>query len=291
VRLTLLNPPGTQQAGALVSQSATINGLTDTSAMLPGAIVTGIGIPFGTLVATVVSPTSVTITNPATVSGTQTISVGIEPLDLATVRNYLKLDSFTDDDFIIAAFIAAARGYCEKELRQALITQSWVLNLDSFPSAGGYYNRAIREIWPSFGSMPSGIGFYPGMVPNSTGLIEIPMPPLQSITSVQYTDFDGSLRTVSPTVYSVSLGKPARIQPTYSNVWPLSRPGIDAVKITFQAGYGDTPSAMPPNVQAALMLLVSTWYVNRTPVVAGSYMEIPLAVESLLSASDHGSYA
>src|SRR4051794_4197557 len=111
----------------------------------------------------------------------------VEPVTLAEAKLHCKVD-FTDDDALITSLIAAARMVCETRLRQALVTQTWVLYLDSFPSAGGYYNRAIREVWPSLGGMPSGIGFYPGLVPNSTGVIDIPLPPLQSIVSVQYYD-------------------------------------------------------------------------------------------------------
>lgn len=217
----------------------------------------------------------------------------VEPLALADAKRYLRLD-IADDDTLVSGLIVAARRVCETALRQALVTQTWKLLLDSFPSAGGYYNRAIREVWPSLGGLPSGLGFYPGMIPNSTGLIDLPMPPVQAVASVQYFDCAGVLQTVPPETYTVSLGVPARLQPAYSKVWPISRPSIDSVQITFTAGYGDDPAAVPANVTTAMMMLVNHWYEHREaaidPVISNGPVVLPLAVDALLSASDHGSY-
>lgn len=212
-----------------------------------------------------------------------------EPLALEDAKLYLRVD-IPDEDSLLSSLITAARIYCENHLRQALVTQSWRLDLDSFPSAGGYYNRAIREVWPSMGALPAGFGFYPGMVPNSTGVINIPRPPLRSIASVQYYDFRGTLQTVDPSVYTVSLGAPARIQPAYSQVWPLARPTIDAVQVAFVAGYGDA-AACPAPVVTAIKMMVAHWFEHREAVSADGLAEIPLAVDALLASCDHGSYA
>lgn len=212
-----------------------------------------------------------------------------EPVSLDEAKLHARV-LYDADDTLITALIAAARRYCETAIKSALVTQTWTLMLDSFPSAGGYYNRAIRELWPSMGGLPSGLGFYPGLVPNSTGLIDIPLPPLQSVESVQYYDFAGTLQTVDPSTYNVSMGTPGRIQPAYSKVWPISRPTIDAVQITFTSGYGDA-TAVPENVKVAILMLVAHWYENREAVSAVSMVTVPLAVDALLSPSDPGIYA
>lgn len=215
----------------------------------------------------------------------------VEPVTLAEAKLHLRVD-IADDDAMITSLIKAAREFCETELRQALITQQWRLLLDSFPSAGGYYNRAIREIWPSLGGLPSGLGFYPGMVPNSTGVIDVPKPPVQSIDAVRYYDVQGTLQTVPPTTYNTSLGTPGRIQPAYSKVWPIARPTIDAVQIDFTAGYGDTADTVPGVVKPAMLLMVGHWYEHREAVVVGTIAAtLALAVQSLLGTADHGSYA
>lgn len=213
----------------------------------------------------------------------------VEPVSLDDLKNHLKVDC-DDDDALIATLGKAARRYVESAKKQSLVTQTWRLYLDSFPSAGGYYNRAIREAWPSLGGLPSGLGFYPGMVPNSTGVIDIPLAPLQAIVDVQYYDFSDTIQTVDPSTYVVSLGAPARIQPNYSRVWPISRPSIDSVRITFTAGWGDTAADVPETDIVAIKLLAAHWYYHREAVSEGGFAPVPLAVDSLLGATEHGSY-
>jgi Phage gp6-like head-tail connector protein len=214
----------------------------------------------------------------------------IEPVTLAEAKQHARIE-YPDDDALVAVLITAARRYCETAIRAAFITQTWTLYLDSFPSAGGYYNRAIREIWPSLGGLPSGLGFYPGLIPNSTGVIDIPLPPLQSVTSVNYYDFNGVLQTVPTSTYNVSLGTPGRIQPQYSMVWPISRPTIDSVQITFVAGQNSAEAGVSANVQTAIKMLVAHWYENREAVAQGQYANVPMCVDALLTPDEPGIYA
>jgi hypothetical protein len=213
----------------------------------------------------------------------------VEPVSIQEAKQHARIE-YPDDDTLVAGLISSARIYCETALRSVLITQAYTLYLDSFPSAGGYYNRAIRELWPSLGGLPSGLGFYPGMIPNSTGVIDIPVPPLQSLTSVQYWDFAGVLQTFDPAQYNVSLGTPGRIQPAYSKIWPIARPTIDSVQVNFVAGYGDATKT-PQNVKVAICALVAHWYENREAVSQGSYAPVPLMIDALLSPSEPGIYA
>lgn len=53
----------------------------------------------------------------------------VEPVSLAEVKAYLRLDH-TDDDDLINDLIEAARDAAEMYLRQSLITQTWLLTYD-----------------------------------------------------------------------------------------------------------------------------------------------------------------
>jgi len=281
--------PTATQSGTLSNGSPTVTGLSNTSLLLGALAVSGTGIPSGTFVYSVDSATQVTLTQNATTSGAESLTFAIEPVMLEEAKAHLRLE-IPNDDLLVASLITTARLTCESILRRALITQSRTLYLDSFPSAGGYYNRAIREQWPSLGGMPSGLGFYPGLIPNSTGVIDIPLPPLQSITAVHYYDFSGTLQTVDPTAYNVSLGTPARIQPAYSKVWPISRPTIDSVQIPFVVGYGNTSAAIPEPIKAAMKLMVGSWYENRESIAQSQVYPVPNTVDLILSAVDPGLY-
>jgi hypothetical protein len=285
--------------GALTTSSAAVSALQSIGlppfmaaswVPFPGQPVSGTGVPAGTTVLSVTDATDIVLSANATAGGSQVLTFGAEPVTLAEAQLHAVVEN-PDDLVLLAGYIIAARRYCENYLRSALITQTWALYLDSFPSAGGYYNRAIREIWPSMGSLPSGLGFYPGMVPNSTGVIDIPMPPLQKIVSVGYWNFQNTLQVVSPAAYIISPGTPARIQPTYSTVWPISRPTIDSVIVTFQCGYGPLESNIPESTKLAIKFLVATWYRNRESIAPGAMLRVPDTIESLLSVDDPGIYA
>ncbi len=283
--------------GTLTSGSPVVTGIASTSVLVGGLGLSGTGVPSYSYVQSIDSPTQITLTQNATTTGASSLLVTIEPVTLAEAKFHCRDElEATDpaaplDNALIASLIQAARRYAEASLKCALLTQSWTLYLDSFPSAGGYYNRAIREIWPSLGGLPSGLGFYPGLVPNSTGVIDIPCAPLQSIQSVDYYDFAGTTQTVPTANYNVSLGLAPRIQPQYSTVWPISRPTIDSVQINFTAGYGGTALQIPENVKTFIKLCVAHWYENREAVGPSGLAKIPFTLDAILSPSEMGVYA
>lgn len=299
MRLAPVTPPTFTMQGTLTMGAATVSGLAVSGALpfptlsyvpFVGQPVTATDIPDGTTVLSIQSPTALTLSNNSTADGREMLTFGTEPLTIADTKIYCRIQ-FPDLDILIGELIVTARKYVETRLRSAMITQTWVMYLDSFPSAGGYYNRAIREIWPSMGSLPSGLGFYPGMIPNSTGVIDIPMPPMQAVNSVKYLDFNNVLQTVDPSTYTVSLGTPAKIQPMYSKVWPISRPTMDSVQVTFTCGFGPLGSNVPATIQTAMKYLIYTWYQNPQAVQAGRNTIIPDVVDMMLSTDDPGIYA
>lgn len=220
----------------------------------------------------------------------QTSPPSAEPITLDQAKAHLRV-TFAQEDDLIGSLVTASRRYCESALKQGLVTQSWTMYLDGFPAAGGYYNKAIRDVWSGSGGLPSGLGFYPGMVPNSTGVIDLPRPPILSVDAVRYFDFAGDVQVVDPSLYVVSLGTPARIQPQYSTVWPIARPTIDAVQVDFTSGYGADGSAVPATIRQAMLLCISHWYNNREWVSDGSFATVPQTVQALLGAEEHGAYA
>lgn len=61
------------QTGTLTNTMTSVTGLTDTSSFYVGMKIEGTGIPPGTIVATIPTSTSITISNPATASGPQSL--------------------------------------------------------------------------------------------------------------------------------------------------------------------------------------------------------------------------
>lgn len=178
------------------------------------------------------------------------IPPAMEPIALDAVKAHLRVD-VTDDDALIAAFITAAREYCEGFQNRAYITQTWQLWLDAWPAGGE---------------------------------IRIPRSPLQSVSSVRYYGADNTEYILAPTDYLVDTkSEPGRIVLAYGKNWPsvTLRPA-NAVCVEFTAGYGDV-ATVPQRVKQAILLLVGHWYDSREVAAVGKLVsEVPFTVNALL---------
>lgn len=178
----------------------------------------------------------------------------VEPITLAYAKQHLRVDDTADDSYI-TALIVAARLYAEKQTKRALITQTWDMRIDQF----SYFSR--REII-------------------------VPLPPLQSVTYIQYVDTAQATQTLATSVYVVDIyQKPARIYPAFAQYWPATLPLQNSVTIRFIAGYGADGSFVPMTIIQGMLLLISHWYENREPIIAERGVtpaEIPMTVDALL---------
>lgn len=188
-----------------------------------------------------------------------------EPVSLLEAKAHLRVD-VADDDILLVGLIKAARQWAETFTRRGFVTQEWKLLLDEFPTA------------------QSGEA-------GESGLIRLPLPPAQSITSVQYVDSNGATQTVAAADYTLDkAGEPARLVPAFGKSWPSARAVPNAVTVTFKAGYGtpgispdDSVSKVPEAIKTALKILIGHWYEHREAVSEEQpLMPVPMALESLL---------
>jgi len=108
----------------------------------------------------------------------------------------------------------------------------------------------------------------------------LPKGPVQSVTSVKYFDTEEVEQTVSASDYVLdSASDPAWVVKAEDATWPTVADGVNNVTIRFVAGY----SAVPPELKAAILLLVAHFYDNRS---TGTF---PQAVQDLLT--NHRSFA
>jgi len=153
---------------------------------------------------------------------------------------------------LLNALITAARQYAEDFQRRAFVTQTWELWLDKFPDED---------------------------------YIKIPLPPLQSVSSVKYYDTDDTEATFSSGDYFVDIkSEPGRVALNYGETWPTTtlRP-VNGVCVTFVAGYGDAATDVPQKVRNAMLLLIGHLYEHRESVIVGTMTaEVPMSVDALL---------
>jgi uncharacterized phiE125 gp8 family phage protein len=190
----------------------------------------------------------------------QTTPPEIEPVGLSDAKDHL-LVTHTSDDTLIARLIRQARRYVENQTKRQLITAVWKMIIDEFPTDG---DRIIY--------IPKG--------PVQTGRIGTELDDAE----ILYLDIDGVQQTLDPSKYRVDATSAfGRIQEAYNETWPDTQPVMNAVEISFVAGYGDETSDIPEDLVGAMLLLVGAWYEQRDQIVSGQYGQLPLGVDDILA--------
>lgn len=178
----------------------------------------------------------------------------LEPLTLDEAKEHLRI-TIDDMDGYINSLIGDVRQEIENMTSRAFITQTWDYFVDCFPGGGG--------------------------------AIEIPRPPLQSVTSVNYVDENGATQTLSTSVYTVDTdSEPGRVYLAFNESWPTVRDIRHAITIRFVAGYGVNPSSVPGPIKRAIRLMVHHRNELRDPVVVSPgivAVEVPKQVDTLLA--------
>lgn len=182
----------------------------------------------------------------------QTTAPASEPISLTEAKLHCRVDNSAEDT-IFAMLIQAAREFVETYTRRSLITQTWTAYLDEFPRCRWFY---------------------------------LPKPPLGTVNSVKYYDYDNTLQTLATTSYDVGFNaeSPARICLSQTATWPTSiRSRPDAVQILYSCGYGTASSSVPAALRQAMLLLIGHWYENREEEITGTIStRLKVASEALM---------
>lgn len=110
--------------------------------------------------------------------------------------------------------------------------------------------------------------------------VDLPKPPLISVTSVNYTPAGGGAEVEITGFRVIDANVPAGgyLLPAKNTDWPQTDGEPGSVRIVFVAGY----AAVPPSVNHAARLMIAHWYENREAATSLSIKDLPLAVDSLL---------
>ena len=177
-----------------------------------------------------------------------------EPIELDQVKLdpgiKVELDSHDDDNKLID-LIETARGMVEDYTGKSLLTQSWDMIIDAAPYS-----------------------------------IDLPRPPLQSVTGVYVTDDDGVETPVDASLYRVdTFSTPGRVFLKPGQCWP-SYTDIAGFRVRYVTGY-TTVALVPRGLKSAIIMLVSYLYNNPgdtrgTVTFAGQQGQLPDDVKVLL---------
>lgn len=154
-----------------------------------------------------------------------TVQPTIEPITLSEAKTHLKVDE-DDFDVEINNLITQGRQHVENVTGRALITQTWEYKLDGFKTC-----------------------------------MKIPRPPLQSVSSIQYQDASDATQTLGASNYTIdSDSEPGRIVESPTGNYPSTYEDLNAVTVTFVAGYGDAASDVPEVFKQAIKLYVERMF-------------------------------
>jgi len=174
----------------------------------------------------------------------------VEPITLAEAKLHLRVDTTADNDYI-TGLIEAARVHCEQVSGRSFVTQTITGGIAGWPNDG-----VIRLIYS----------------------------PLQSVTSIKYTDEDGDESTLSTDVYGVDT-KLDLVYLKNGQTWPADvLRDYDPITVTWVAGYG-LAATVPETYKHAIKLLIGHWYENRESVIVEAGVaatEVPQTIDDLL---------
>lgn len=178
-----------------------------------------------------------------------TASTG-DPITLDQAKEFLRVDT-EDDDGLILAQITGATNYAQDVQGRKYMTQTWTYYLDEWPDKD---------------------------------YINLPFPPLQSITSLKYTDSADAVTTVSTSSYNVdSVSEPGRLVLAYGETWPLvTLAPLNPIAIVFTCGYGGADD-VPEETKNAIKLILDELYETREVNVTGQINRIDLIDRLLMT--------
>lgn len=183
----------------------------------------------------------------------------VEPVTVAEVKIHAHVDHDVDNS-LIAQWITTARILAENYQRRAYYEQVWELSFDDFP-------------------------YLP---------LLIPRPPLVSIDSIHYYDYQNTMTAMSLSDFIVDINhEPGRLAHAYDKIWPtVTLKTIDAIRIRYTCGYAVSSSVVtstttyapdvadiPDNIKDAIYLYCSYRNENRS----GEIEQVPRQFYDLLN--------
>jgi uncharacterized phiE125 gp8 family phage protein len=170
-----------------------------------------------------------------------------EPLSLLEAKAFLRVEH-EDDDAVIAALIAAARGQIEALTRRALLTQTW---------------RVVRDGWPKDGRLILRSG------------------PLRRVVAARVFDAAGVSHALDVQRFVVDVAADAVASPGWA--WPAPGRAAAGIELDVELGYGTEGADVPAPLRQALRMLVAHWYDFRGVVaIGGNAALLPTGVAALL---------
>jgi len=180
-----------------------------------------------------------------------TVPPASEPVTLADVKAQARVTTSADDAFL-TALITVCRKTLEEQLGMAFMSTTIVQTMDAFPGYGQPWWAGTRTAHANV------LQAYPDT-------IELMHRPISAVSSVKTYDISDTSTTVDPTVYQTDLSDPmvpSRIMLRRGESWPTELRDMNAVEVTYIAGFGAAVD-VPGDIKQAIMQMVTFLYDSR----------------------------
>lgn len=176
------------------------------------------------------------------------------PVSLNEVKKHLNIeDDQTSEEALITGYLSTAVRACEQFTKRALITQTWQLFRDAWPTAMRQDNY-----WEGWREGPESILF------TSARSLEMPKAPLQSVVHIKTYDDSDAASTYGVTNYFVdTASEPGRIVLRASAAAPNPTRVANGLEVQFKAGYGDNPGDVPEELRHGILMATAFLYEQR----------------------------
>lgn len=173
-----------------------------------------------------------------------TSSATSEPVTIGEIKAHLRISS-TDEDDYLSGLITVARSEAENYMKRQIMPATYKYTIDDFPG--------------------------------DTGVIELSMPPLSTVSSnlvITYIDDDSAVQTLSATAYNVDTASWCpKIRPSYDNEWPDTvLDYANSVSIQYVTGYASRDK-VPHPIKHWIKMKVGAMYEHREPLIEGNALQ------------------
>ena len=152
----------------------------------------------------------------------------VEPISLAEMKAYLRLDG-TDEDDLVSALIVAARVSVELRTRSCLISQNW---------------RYALSAWPA------------------ERRVGLPLHPVIMVDAVTVSTSEGEQATLASELIQLEAdGDRSLLVISAAAPDPAGLP--PRIEVDFTCGYGPDPESVPEPLRLAIRRLVAYWFEHR----------------------------
>lgn len=151
----------------------------------------------------------------------------IEPVTLAEAKAHLRVGDMADDA-LITTLITAARQVAEQWLGRALISQTLRYLCDAEPA---------------------------------TSTLQLPRPPLVSVSSIKTYDDADNANLMPATLYTSEPG--GRVALRQGALWPQPNRVMNGFEVVYVAGYGTSASDVPMPIRQGILAHIAHLYTCR----------------------------